>query len=418
MSATATVTALTEWMGPDSGVGCACTILDRMSQPFRTLLTVTRFIHTADWQLGMTRRFLSAEAQARFTGARIDAIRSIGHLARQHEARFVVVGGDVFETNQVERQIVARALDAMGEFQELTFYLLPGNHDPFDPGSVFTSPTFTDKCPSNVVVLSDSTPVDSGHDIDIIGAPWVSKRPNEDLVARATGGLDANGTVRVVVGHGAVDTLSPDPNNPALISLSAIDAGLNAGQFHYVALGDRHSTTSVGTSGRVWYSGAPEPTDFREIEPGNVLLIDLDDAGIEVTSLSTATWRFVSGDFELSGPDDCKAVAAFLDDIADKPTTVVKLGLVGQLSLATHGDLELALDHRRDLLAGLQISSSRSDLIVLPDDQDLADMGLRGFGGDALNELLDLADSEVEGAEATVARDALGLLYRLQRGVA
>lgn len=391
-----------------------------MSHPFRTLLPVTRFIHSADWQLGMTRRFLSAEAQARFTGARIDAIRTIGHLARQHEAQFVVVGGDVFETNQVERQVVVRALDAMGEFPELTFYLLPGNHDPLDPGSVFTSPTFTDKCPANVIVLGDSTPVDSGHGVDIIGAPWVSKRPDEDLVARATDGLDASSKPRVVVGHGAVDTLSPDPNNPALISVAMLDAGLTAGRFHYVALGDRHSTTDVGSSGRVRYSGAPEPTDFREVEPGYVLLVDLEGDDIEVTPLKTATWRFLSSDFELSGPDDCTAVASFLDDIVDKPTTVVKLGLVGQLSLAAHSELEITLDHHRDLLAGLKLSDSRSDLIVLPDDQDLADMGLRGFGHDALEELLGLADGETgsEDAEATTARDALGLLYRLQRGVA
>lgn len=40
-----------------------------------------RFIHTSDWQLGMTRHFLSPDAQARFTAARIDAIKTIGSLA-------------------------------------------------------------------------------------------------------------------------------------------------------------------------------------------------------------------------------------------------------------------------------------------------------------------------------------------------
>ena len=44
---------------------------------------------------------------------------------------------------------------------------------------------------------------------------------------------------------------------------------------HYVALGDRHSTTEVGGTGRIWYSGAPEPTAYDEIDPGNVLIVDL-----------------------------------------------------------------------------------------------------------------------------------------------
>ena len=33
-----------------------------------------RFIHTADWQLGMTRYFLNGEAQPRYSAARRDAV--------------------------------------------------------------------------------------------------------------------------------------------------------------------------------------------------------------------------------------------------------------------------------------------------------------------------------------------------------
>ena len=71
-----------------------------------------RFIHTADWQLGMTRHFLSPEAQARFTQARIDGIRTIGNVAREEGASFVVVAGDVFESNQLEPRTVRRTIEA------------------------------------------------------------------------------------------------------------------------------------------------------------------------------------------------------------------------------------------------------------------------------------------------------------------
>ena len=70
---------------------------------------MARFLHSPDWQLGMTRHFLSEEAQARFTAARIDVIATIGALARAEHCDFVVVGGDVFESNQVERQVVVRS---------------------------------------------------------------------------------------------------------------------------------------------------------------------------------------------------------------------------------------------------------------------------------------------------------------------
>ena len=256
---------------------------------------MTKFVHTSDWQLGMTRHFLCEEAQARFTAARLEVIASIGALAVEEGCSFVVVGGDVFESNQVERQVVVRALEAMKSTPDVTFYLLPGNHDPLDATSVFRSKTFLDNCPGNVVVLENSDPVLAGGGIEIVGAPWPNKRPLADLVTRAVTGLPSDGTLRVVVGHGGTDNLSPDPHNPALVVLADLEAAITSGAVHYVALGDRHSTTEVGASGRIWYSGAPEPTAYDEIDPGNVLIVDLGADAVTVEHRHVGTWQFVFG---------------------------------------------------------------------------------------------------------------------------
>ena len=48
-----------------------------------------RFIHTADWQLGMTRHFLDDDAQPRYSAARRDAVAGLGALAQQTGAEFV-----------------------------------------------------------------------------------------------------------------------------------------------------------------------------------------------------------------------------------------------------------------------------------------------------------------------------------------
>ncbi|MSO87467.1 MAG: hypothetical protein EXQ71_08100 [Acidimicrobiia bacterium] len=74
---------------------------------------MTRFVHSADWQLEMTRHLLSVDAQARFTAARIDAITAIGLLAEAAGCSFVVISGDVFGSNQLARQVLVRSLDAM-----------------------------------------------------------------------------------------------------------------------------------------------------------------------------------------------------------------------------------------------------------------------------------------------------------------
>ncbi|MDQ2636903.1 MAG: exonuclease SbcCD subunit D, partial [Actinomycetota bacterium] len=60
-----------------------------------------RFVHTADWQLGMTRYFLNGEAQPRYSAARRDVVAGLNQVAADTGAEFVVVAGDVFEHNQL-----------------------------------------------------------------------------------------------------------------------------------------------------------------------------------------------------------------------------------------------------------------------------------------------------------------------------
>ncbi|MBP7631882.1 MAG: metallophosphoesterase [Acidimicrobiales bacterium] len=373
---------------------------------------MVRFLHTADWQLGMTRHFLGAEAQPRFSAARVEVIRTIGALAVQEGCSFVVVCGDVFETNHVERQVVVRALDAMAATPGVTFFLLPGNHDPLDASSVFRSPTFVAHRPANVVVLDSPGPVPVAPGVELVPVPWTSKRPLADLVAGATADLAVNGTRRVVVAHGALDVLSPDDANPALISLAAAETAVADGRVHYVALGDRHSTTSVGRTGRIRYAGAPEPTDFREVDPGQVLLVELgDDGAVHVEERRVGTWRFVRHEAHVTGDADLDLLDGFLDALPDKARTIVRLALVGQLSLTEKARLDAVLAHHTDLLAALQGWERRIDLVILPDEADFTGLELTGFAREALADLR--AAAEGDGSGAVAAQDALALLFRM-----
>lgn len=373
---------------------------------------MVRFLHTADWQLGMTRHFLGAEAQPRFSAARIDVIRTIGALAVAEGCSFVVVCGDVFETNHVERQVVVRALDAMAATPAVTFYLLPGNHDPLDASSVFRSPTFTSHQPPNVVVLDTAGPRPVAPGVELVAAPWTSKRPLVDLVAAVTADLPADGTRRVVVAHGALDVLSPDDTNPALVSLAAAEAAVTDGRVRYVALGDRHSATSVGSTGRIRYAGAPEPTDFREVDPGQVLLVDLEEGGqVQVEERRVGTWRFVRHDADVTGDADLDLLRDALDGLPNKERTIVRLGLTGQLSLTEKARLDALLAHQADLFASLQGWERRIDLVVLPDEADFSGLELTGFARDALDDLR--AQAGGDGPDAVVAQDALALLVRM-----
>ncbi|MDT7769485.1 MAG: hypothetical protein QOI30_2495, partial [Mycobacterium sp.] len=217
-----------------------------------------RFVHTADWQLGMTRHFLAGEAQPRYSAARRDAVAGLRALAADVGAEFVVVAGDVFEHNQLAPPVISQSLEAMRAIG-IPVYLLPGNHDPLDASSVYTSALFTAECPANVTVLDRPGIHEVRPGLQMVAAPWRSKAPTTDLVAdvlRDLERLPADGVTRVLVAHGGVDVLDPDPTKPSLIRLAGLEDALARGAVHYVALGDKHSVTEVGSSGRVWYSGS------------------------------------------------------------------------------------------------------------------------------------------------------------------
>ncbi|MGB6107783.1 MAG: metallophosphoesterase, partial [Mycobacterium sp.] len=138
-----------------------------------------RFLHTADWQLGMTRHFLEGEAQPRYAAARRDAVAALAGVAAETQAEFVVVAGDVFEHNQLAPESVGKSLEAMRGIG-VPVYLLPGNHDPLDAASVYTSATFAAQCPENVIVLDRAGPWQVAPGLQIVAAPWRSKRPTTD----------------------------------------------------------------------------------------------------------------------------------------------------------------------------------------------------------------------------------------------
>jgi hypothetical protein len=102
--------------------------------------------------------------------------------------------------------------------------------------------------------------------------------------------------------------------------------------------------------------------------------------------------------------------------MTDKERTIVKLALVGTLSLRDKARLDEVLAHHVDLFAAVDTWERRTDLVVLPDDADVASLEVAGFAADAATALRDLAQRD--GDSAVVARDALALLHRLVGGAA
>lgn len=415
---------------PGTGIG-----QDRSVPPH-----TVRLLHTSDWQLGMKRWFLGPEAGPRYQEARLAVIERILRLAVDRSCTAVVVAGDVFDDNLVDDRTWRRAVDILRE-SPVPVLLLPGNHDPFDPASIYRDPVFDDLLPT-VRVLSDSTPHricpsvgSSAPVLEVIGAPLLSRYMSADPVAgvlcdlRDGGGTGAGAEappatqerVRVLVGHGATQSRSSG-EDPAVIDTAVAAEACRDRIVDYVALGDTHSSTVLDDDGQVRYSGSPEPTGFREEDGGGegrsgyALVVDVTvdpvhpdrQAEVSVDEVPVGRWHFLALSAVIDSGDSVDDWITRLEALPDKRTTVVKYALTGTVDLETGARLDREMERITPSFAALYPRERLMDLHTAPGDTELAEAHWPGAVGDAARSL---AQQTVQGDRT--ARNALRLLYRL-----
>jgi len=197
-------------------------------------------------------------------------------------------------------------------------------------------------------------------------------------------------------------------SRPDIIGLAGVEQAIEAGKIHYLGLGDRHSLTEVGDTGRVHYSGAPVATAFDEVDPNTALLVELErNGGCRVEPLEVGNWSFISLEQPMNGAEDLEQFETWLNNLPSKECTAIKVGFQGSINLATAAALDDLMDSNTEIFASLRRRERTTDLAVVPDDLDQDSVSLSGYARDSWNELLGLASKD-----DPVAQDALSLLYR------
>ena len=214
-----------------------------------------RFVHTADWQLGMTRYFLNGEAQPRYSAARRDVVAALGALAGRHRRRVRRRRRRRFRaqpTRAARRQPVAgghachRRPRVPATRKPRSARCVVGVHQ----SAVHRRVARQRDCPGSAgCARGAARAATRSGAVDVEGAVRRPRSPQCSTIYPPTE------SARIVVGHGGVDILVPDKERPSLIRLAALEAAIARGAVHYVALGDKHSRMQVGSTGRIWYSG-------------------------------------------------------------------------------------------------------------------------------------------------------------------
>lgn len=360
---------------------------------------VLRFVHTADWQLGRPFTRFPDELAGRLRAARLDAIDRLAAVARTHGAAHVLVAGDVWDQETPAESTLVQPLDLMARAGDLTWWLLPGNHDPARPNGLWERIARLG-APANVRPCVEPGAVALAEGAWLLPAPLVGKGSEADPTAVLDALATPAGDLRIGLAHGPITDFTESGEAGAPI---APDRARLAG-LAYLALGDWHGRLEIDR--RTWYAGTPEPDRFRANSPGWCLVVTLEGAGAppRVEPVPTATFRWHEQRLDLVPGGELDGLDAVARDPDVPPSrTLARLELAGTLGLAERAALESRLARLERQLAHLEWRDDA--LATLVGAGDLDALG-EGGGLRAAAEAL-AARAEAEPA----ARRALDLLY-------
>lgn len=289
------------------------------------------FLHTADWQIGMKAASTGGAAGA-VRQARLDSAARVVAL----QADFLLLAGDTFEDNAIDRALVQRTGEILSRFGG-PVYLLPGNHDPWQPGSVWEHPVWQQYGNLFVIRQPGAFPVPGG---TLIAAPLHEKHSRQDPTACLAEIPRAGGPI-VAMSHGTVEGIDPGTEHHPISRDACRRAGAD-----YMALGHWHSTSFYPDASRIVrmaYAGSHETTKFGERDSGNVLRVRIDPTPrVEVIPTGVLSWHSIEEDVQIPGD-----LAAVRDRLAALPErSLVRLTIRGLLH-AAESDLLRQLDEMR-----------------------------------------------------------------------
>lgn len=277
-----------------------------------------KFVHTADWQLGAQLSHTGEQAPA-LRKKRFQTAETVVEVAEGEDAQFILIAGDLFEDHNVSDRIVHRAVRILNQFDPLPVYVLPGNHDPYRPGGVWDRDSWS-AVGDHVHLLTEHEAVETSDEVVLLPCPIKQKTSTQDPTEAIPERSEDDGQVRVGLAHGGLSDAADQPNFP-IDPHRAEKSGLD-----YLALGDWHGTL---IRERTAYSGTIEQSAFGESDPGNVLVVAIDEAGAEpeVKRRQVGRLQWIKRDVEVADVSDVDALAEELDEAASSSQLVLRLNV-------------------------------------------------------------------------------------------
>ena len=371
-----------------------------------------RFLHTADLQIGMTASGVGKLAKE-LQDARVESLQAVLRIAVEKQVNFVVIAGDLFETNQVSPRYRQQVAGALEDAKPLRVFILPGNHDYLGPNSVYQSEDLARLGP-HITVFRERTPfVVPGLDLTFYPGPCFETRSHESPAGWIKKQIGTRYHVAVL--HGSMPTVigrtsDEDEYFPMLTDeLKALD-------MDYIALGHWHSLyPDPATAGDspFYYSGTPEPTGFGERMSGHALLVEMDETVRRVTALPTAQFRFLDLEKEIKTGSDVEPLRKEVLDLPSPHKTLVRIKLGGIISISTREALDNLKVELESKVAHIRFDDQ--SLLLEPDEADLGEFTRGGVAATTFAMLKKQRD-QAPGQDREKYGRAIALAYKAFKG--
>ena len=302
-----------------------------------------KILHLADLHIGAAVSGLGTRAESRRAETLITFERII-NLAKTSKVDILLIAGDLFNSNRIERSYIDRVFECFALIPEIQIVFAAGNHDPLN----LESPFKTRELPDNLHILGTedsfvefpalSTRVwgKSFKEVYMAGSPRFSLVPDTNFI-------------NIMCIHGELKADLNSKYNP-LTAEFIENCGMD-----YVALGHVHKRTEITKIGNTHcaYCGCGEGQGFDELGPKGVYLGEVSKGGCDLQFIPTAKRMHIAENIDISDVLNSTEIAdkvlgilrdKYAENYADNLYKITLTGSVDEQTVINLAEIEIRLN--------------------------------------------------------------------------
>lgn len=264
-----------------------------------------KVFHISDVHIGMKFQRYPESVREKLIEARFDAVQKSVEIANERGCHALAIAGDLFESIKVNQRDVVKTVELLNRFEGEYVWLLPGNHDYYDP-TLKIWQWLMEKASDKLVLLNESKVYEFKHDdmkVHVFAAPCDRKHSSENNLQWIKEMTHPVEGIKLLLGHGAIKEISPDLNNNYFPMTLPELRGLN---MTACLLGHTHVPYPQFehiNSERVFNAGTPEPDGLNYRYDGSGWFLEIDSAGY-VQAEKIKIGRFLYRDLRIELEDE------------------------------------------------------------------------------------------------------------------